>query len=103
MAIVSLNAKNECIERNIVSIGRFDRSLAHFRGVPRHAILSRAFACVLAHSHPNGDPTPNAEDTPISRQMVNAGKVLEISVLDHIIIGHGRDVSLRKKGLVDFS
>jgi len=56
-------------------------------------------AVVVVHNHPSGDPTPSADDLSMTRQMVEAGRLLDIEVLDHLIIGHGRYVSLKEQGL----
>lgn len=91
-----------------VTLGLADASLAHPREVFREAIACGASAVVLAHNHPSGDPTPSAEDIRLTRELVAAGKVVGIPVLDHVILGRaetagGRSyVSLREAGLVEF-
>ena len=80
----------------------------HPREVFRKAIRESSASVVLAHNHPSGDPTPSAEDVRITRQLVEAGRVIDIKVLDHVVLGRlsaDRDrayVSLREEGLVDF-
>jgi len=92
-----------------VSMGILDASLVHPREVFRRAIRESAAAVVLAHNHPSGDPTPSAEDVRITRQLVEAGKVVDIQVLDHVILARTVDgakrhfVSMREEGLVGFS
>ena len=108
---IDLNAKNNVIDKRLVTLGLADASLVHPREVFRGAILSNAAAIVVAHNHPSGDPTPSAEDVRITRQLVEAGRVLSISVLDHVVIGrpdaagNGAPgfLSMREAGLVDFS
>lgn len=90
-----------------ITLGLADASLAHPREVFREAIASGSSALVLAHNHPSGDPTPSAEDIRLTRELVAAGKVVGIPVLDHVILGRpdsaGRShVSLREAGLVEF-
>ncbi len=91
-----------------ISRGILDASLVHPREVFKEAIRSSSAALVLAHNHPSGDPTPSAEDIRITRQLVEAGKVVDIEVLDHVILGrrHGTDgrdfLSLRESGLISF-
>jgi DNA repair protein RadC len=90
-----------------ITLGLADASLAHPREVFREAIACGSSALVLAHNHPSGDPTPSAEDIRLTRELVAAGKVVGIPVLDHVILGRpdnsGRShVSLREAGLVEF-
>ena len=90
-----------------VTLGLADASLAHPREVFREAIACGSSAIVLAHNHPSGDPTPSGEDIRLTRELVAAGKVIGIPVLDHVILGRpdsaGRShVSLREAGLVEF-
>jgi len=90
------------------SEGILDASLVHSREVFKSAVSSSAQAVILAHNHPSGDPTPSAEDIKITRRMVEAGRVLEIPVLDHVIIGRRRSgetsdfMSIRESGLIKF-
>lgn len=91
-----------------VSKGILNASLVHPREVFKEAIRSCSAAVVLAHNHPSGDPTPSPEDLRITRQLVEAGKIVDIEVLDHVILGQkqeGRAVdyfSLRESGMVNF-
>ena len=106
-----LNAKNNVIDKRLVSLGILDASLVHPREVFRGAILNHAAAVIVAHGHPSGDPTPSAEDVRITKQLVEAGKVLGIRVLDHVVIGRADAtgagspafVSLREAQLVSFT
>lgn len=92
-----------------ITKGTLNTSLAHPREVFKEAIRSSCASIVLAHNHPSGDPTPSPEDVRITRQLVEAGKIVEIHVLDHIILGRKRAderldyVSLRETGMVQFS
>ncbi len=91
-----------------ITRGILDASLVHPREVFKEAIRSSSAALVLLHNHPSGDPTPSAEDLRITRQLVEAGRVVDIEVLDHVIMGrrHGTDgrdfLSLRESGLISF-
>ena len=101
---LAVDAKNKLIDRSLVSVGIADASLVHAREVFRPALLVNSSAIVLVHNHPSGDATPSAEDIRITKQMVAAGRVLGIQVLDHVVIGSVDDyTSLREAGLVDFS
>jgi hypothetical protein len=103
--VLTLNRKYKVIDRHLISLGIADASLVHPREVFRAAISDGACAIVLSHNHPSGDTTPSAEDLRITRQLVEAGKILDIEVLDHVIIGRGERpfLSLRESGLVSFS
>lgn len=89
-----------------ITQGILDASLVHPREVFREAVRSASAAVVLAHNHPSGNPAPSAADIRITRQLVEAGKLMDIEVLDHIILavdgGELVHVSLREEGLVDF-
>jgi DNA repair protein RadC len=89
------------LERDItVTRGILDASLVHPREVFREAIVEGAAALVLVHNHPSGDPTPSAEDRLVTRQLTAAGRMLDIPVHDHVIIGRGRYVSFAEAGLL---
>ncbi len=91
-----------------ITKGTLNASLAHPREVFKEAIRSSCASLVLAHNHPSGDPTPSSEDVRITRQLVEAGRIVDIQVLDHIILGRNRAderldyVSLRETGMVQF-
>ena len=104
-SVVTLNRKYGVLDRHLITLGLVDASLVAAREVYRPAILDGACAVVLAHNHPSGDCTPSAEDIRITCQLVEAGKILDIEVLDHVIIGRGERpyLSLRESGLVSFS
>jgi DNA repair protein RadC len=114
--VLSLNARHHLINRHMVSLGLVDASLVHPREVFRAAIFdgASAIALVLVHSHPTGDPTPSAEDVRITKQMIEAGRIVDIKILDHVIIGQpiepageqqGRPgfLSMRESGLLTFT
>jgi DNA repair protein RadC len=102
--VVSLNRKNKVIDRHLVTLGLVDASLVHAREVFRPAVADGASSVVLSHCHPSGDPSPSAEDLSLTRRLVEAGKILDIRVVDHVIVGRGeRDFfSLRESGMVSF-
>ena len=102
--VLCLDSKNGMKAAEIVTTGLLNASLVHAREVFRPAILRNAASVVLVHNHPSGDPTPSAEDCRITRSMVEAGKILDISVLDHVVIGRGDAdyCSIRESGLVQF-
>jgi DNA repair protein RadC len=83
-----------------VTTGTLTSSLVHPREVFARAIVERAAAIILVHNHPSGDPSPSADDRVVTEQLVAAGKLLDIPVHDHIIIGRGRYTSFAEAGLI---
>jgi DNA repair protein RadC len=106
--IILLNRRNRLIRIENASQGTVDSILIHPREVFRHAIAANACSVILAHNHPSGDPTPSSADLSATGDIVRAGQVLKIEVLDHVIIGartegRGKDYfSIRQSGLVAF-
>jgi DNA repair protein RadC len=89
------------LERDImVTRGILNSSLVHPREVFRQAIAERAAAIILVHNHPSGDPTPSADDRVVTEQLVAAGRLLDIPVHDHVIVGRGRYTSFAEAGLL---
>lgn len=99
MRVILLDTKNRVQE--IVEVARGSLNAAHLRlaEVFTPAVRRNAASIILAHNHPSGDPTPSAEDVAITRALIEAGKLLDIEVLDHLVIGQGRFVSLKERGL----
>ena len=102
--VLTLNTKNKMIAKHLITLGLADSAPVHPREVFRPAIADSAAAVILVHNHPSGDPTPSAEDLRVTRQLLEAGKVIGIRVLDHVIIGRNDTphVSLREKALATF-
>ena len=98
--MLALDTKNKIIGVFTISTGSLNASIIHPRDVFQRAILSNAAAVVLVHNHPSGDPTPSPEDMELTRRLVEAGKMLDIEVLDHVVIGEGRFVSLKEAGVL---
>jgi DNA repair protein RadC len=89
------------LERDVaVTRGILNSSLVHPREVFREAIAERAAAVILVHNHPSGDPSPSADDRLVTDQLVAAGRLLDIPVHDHVIVGRGRYVSFAEAGLL---
>lgn len=97
--VILLDTKKEVIASPIVSVGTLSQTLIHPREVFYPAIRHKAASLILVHNHPSGDPTPSKEDLEVTQILVDAGKLIGISVNDHLIIGRGIFVSLRQKGL----
>ncbi|MDR3589325.1 MAG: DNA repair protein RadC [Negativicutes bacterium] len=98
--VVLLSTKNHVLASPTVSVGSLNASVVHPRELFREAINYNAAAVVLVHNHPSGDPTPSQEDLALTAKMDEAGRLLDISVLDHVIIGDGKYVSLKEKGIL---
>ena len=104
--VLLLNTKNGLIKKCPTSRGSLNASIVEPREVFKDAIAASAASMILVHNHPSGDPTPSAEDVTVTKRLVKAGELLNISVLDHIILGHrttGRDrdfASLKELGLM---
>jgi len=95
-----LNIKHAVISYEIVSVGSLNFSVVHPRECFKGALLANAAAIIVYHNHPSGDETPSAEDVAVTKRLVDAGKILGIEVLDHIIFGDSRFVSLQERGLM---
>lgn len=105
--VLLLNTKYHLINRVLATVGIVDAALVHPREVFRQAVSDNATAVVLVHNHPSGDPSPSAEDIKITRQVIEAGRVLGLAVMDHVIIGRESAasrgyLSMREQGLCDF-
>ncbi|HEX7927031.1 MAG TPA: JAB domain-containing protein [bacterium] len=102
VAVVLLDVRKRLLGDRMVTLGVLDSSPAHPREVFAAAMRDRASSILLVHNHPSGDPTPSPDDIAITRQLVGAGKLVGIPLLDHVIIAGDRYVSLRDDRLVDF-
>jgi len=91
-----LNSKNKVISYEIVSIGTLNSSLVHPREVFKAAILANAASIIICHNHPSGDPDPSKEDLSLTQRLVDAGKLLGIEILDHIVFGASNYCSLKE-------
>ena len=95
---VLLNTKNTVTGMVTVYVGNLAGSSVRVGEVFREAVRRQAAAMVVVHNHPSGDPSPSAEDLRITRELAEAGRLLDVELLDHLVIGHGRWVSLRSLG-----
>jgi len=98
--LILLNPRNKIIGISTISIGTLNASLVHPREVFKDAIVHSAASVVLAHNHPSGDPEPSEDDITITKRLVEAGKILGIEVMDHIIIAKNGFISFKEKGLM---
>ncbi|MBI3615140.1 MAG: DNA repair protein RadC [Candidatus Omnitrophica bacterium] len=101
--VLLLDARFRLLRVSPVSIGSLQMSIVHPRETFQEAISAGAAALIVAHNHPSGDPTPSQEDIGLTRRLVEAGRLLGIPVLDHLIIGQGRPFSLKEAGFVGSS
>jgi len=98
--VLALDCRHRLIREEVVSVGCLTASLVHPREVFALAVSSRAAGLVLFHNHPSGDPEPSAEDLALTRRLAAAGSLMGIEVLDHLILGAGRYVSLKERGVL---
>ncbi len=94
-----LDSKNRVIRIRTIYVGSVNASVFRTCELFREAVRSSCASVIVAHNHPSGDPSPSPEDVAVTRQIVEAGKLLNIDVLDHLIIGQRRYVSLKERGL----
>jgi DNA repair protein RadC len=99
---VSLNVRNQVIQRHLVAVGTVSSAVVHPRECFRPAILDGASSVIFAHNHPSGDPSPSAEDIQVTRRLILAGQHIGIQVLDHVVIGE-KTLSIREAGLCEFN
>jgi DNA repair protein RadC len=97
--VLLLDTKNHVIEVVKIYQGSVNASLIRIGELFREAVRRNCAAIIVAHNHPSGDPTPSPEDVRVTHRMVDAGKLLDIEVLDHLVIGHQKFVSLKERGL----
>lgn len=97
---ILLNTKNQVLAVETISIGTLNSSVVHPRELFKVAIKKSSANIILVHNHPSGDPTPSREDIDITRRIQEGGEILGISVLDHLIIGDNKFVSLKSKGII---
>ena len=98
--LVAVDVRHRLKREAVVSMGSLSGSVVHPREVFAEAIACRAAGVILFHNHPSGDPEPSEEDLALTRRLVAGGALLGIEVLDHLILGAGRFVSLKTRGLV---
>ncbi len=98
--VLALDSQSRVLRDLTITRGILNGSLVHPREVFRAAIAEAAAGIIVVHNHPSGDPTPSADDRAITRQLVEAGKVLDMPVYDHVVIGAGRYVSFAEAGLL---
>jgi len=93
-----LNTKNQVLHKQTIFIGSLNASIVHPREVFKEAFRRSAASIICLHNHPSGDPTPSREDIDVTKRLMDCGKLMGIEVLDHLIIGEKKYVSLKEKG-----
>lgn len=99
LRVVLLNTKNHVLKIQTVYVGTINSSAVRVGELFKEALKINAASLIVVHNHPSGDPTPSPEDIAVTRQLIEAGELLDVDVLDHLVIGQGRWVSLREKRL----
>ena len=99
LRVLSLNAKNVVVRMSHVYVGNVSASLVRIGELFRDAVRLDASGVVLVHNHPSGDPTPSPDDLHLTAEAIAAGRLLDVDVLDHVVIGHDAWVSLRDRGI----
>jgi DNA repair protein RadC len=98
LAAIFLDVRNQVIHHRIITVGTLTGSPAHPREIFREALAHGCASLIVCHNHPSGDPTPSGEDLALTARLVKAGEVMGVPVIDHIIVGDGRFVSLKQTG-----
>jgi DNA repair protein RadC len=99
LKLVLLDTRNRVLGTPTIYVGSLNSSVIRIGELFRAALKENAAAFIVAHNHPSGDPSPSPEDIRVTKQLVQAGKLLDVEVLDHVIIGRQRFVSLKERGL----
>ncbi len=97
--LITLDTKNNITGIFTVSTGSLNSSIAHPREIFKRAVLQNAASIIICHNHPSGDPAPSQEDINTTKRIYDAGKILGIELLDHVIIGDNKYTSLKEKGV----
>ncbi len=99
MRIILLNTRNDVMRITELYRGSLNTSVVRVGEIFREAIQANAAGIILVHNHPSGDPSPSPEDIAVTRAVIDAGQLLDIEVIDHLVIGGNRFVSMKRRGL----
>lgn len=99
--VLFLNVKNEVLHKQTIFIGSLNSSIVHPREIYREAVKRSAASIIAAHNHPSGNPAPSPEDIEVTKRLVEAGSIIGIDLLDHVIIGDHKFISLKEKGYMN--
>ena len=100
LRVLLLNTRNMVVGQRVVYQGNVNSSMIRPAEVLRSAVIEAVPSIIISHNHPSGDPTPSPEDAAITRELAQAGKLLGIELLDHVVIGGEKFVSLKERGLM---
>ncbi len=95
-----LNTKNGVLKKEVISIGSLNANIVHPREIFKTACMISASSIIVAHNHPSGDPTPSREDIEITKKLAEAGKMMGIELLDHVILGYDRNYGFKESGII---
>ncbi len=95
-----LDTKNGILKQEVISVGSLNANIVHPREVFRTACMVSASSIIVAHNHPSGDPTPSREDIELTKKLSEAGKMIGIELLDHVIIGYDRNYGFKESGQI---
>ena len=96
--VLFLNTKNQVLHKKTIFIGSLNASIVHPREIFREAVKRSAASIICAHNHPSGVPTPSPEDIDVTTRLMEAGLIIGIDLIDHIIIGDHQFISMKEKG-----
>lgn len=99
LRVLLLNTKNQVVGKSDLYQGSLNRSIVRVAEVFRDAIRQSAASVIVVHNHPSGDPTPSPEDIRVTSELASAGRLLDVEVLDHVVIGGERWISMKERGL----
>ena len=100
LRVLLLNTKNEVVGQRVIYQGNVNSAIVRPAEVLRPAVVESVPSIIVCHNHPSGDPTPSPEDVAITKELAAAGKLLGVELLDHVVIGGDRSVSLKERGLM---
>jgi len=98
--ILHLDTRNKITSKEIISIGSLNQSIVHPREVFKSAILNNSASIILLHNHPSGDPKPSRQDIDVTKRLEDAGNILGITVIDHVIFGESGYISFKEEGIL---
>ncbi|GAB4566170.1 MAG: hypothetical protein Kow0047_17360 [Anaerolineae bacterium] len=99
MRVILLDTRNRVMGIETIYRGSLNAAVVRIGELFKPAIRANSAALIMAHNHPSGDPSPSPEDIRLTRDAVAAGRLLSIDVLDHLVLGHGRFISMKERGL----
>ncbi|MGX6962989.1 RadC family protein [Vagococcus xieshaowenii] len=101
LIVIYLNTKNQMIKKEVIFKGTLNQSIAHPREIYRVAVKCAAARFILAHNHPSGNPNVSQQDVDFTKRIIECGKIMGIELLDHLVIGDIRYLSMREEGIID--